>query len=146
MPSTQFSVQTTMSPAEVMTFITDFGPKRAERWPNIAEGKYEVHDQGDGWAEVTEGNDMGWERERYTWDAATGTIEIETLESNLWGPGSGWKYELTPTDGGTSLHVALTRHGNSLKGRLIGAIIPIFGAKALGKQFQAALRRGEASS
>jgi hypothetical protein len=34
---------------------------------------------------------MGWERERYSWDAASGIVTIDTLESNLWGPGSGWR-------------------------------------------------------
>ena len=39
---------------------------------------------------------MGWERERYSWDAAAGTIAIETLDSNLWGQGSGWPAQAAP--------------------------------------------------
>jgi hypothetical protein len=33
----------------------------------------------------------------------------------------------------------------SLKGRLIGALIPIAGSRALGKQFQSVLRKAESA-
>ncbi len=144
MSKTGFTVHTTLSPSEVMTLITDFGPERATRWPNVDDAHFKLHEQGPGWAEVTEGNGMGWERERYSWDATAGTVAIDTLESNLWGPGSGWRYELTPADGGTDLKVSLTRVPNSLKGRLISALIPIAGSRALGKQFTSVLRKAEA--
>ena len=145
MPTTQFSAETTLSPAEVMAFMTDFGPQRADQWPMTASSKYEVHDQGDGWAEVTEGNNQGWERERYSWDAETNTITIETLDSNLWGPGSGWRYQLIPTESGTTVHGTLTRHAKSLKGRLIAAVLPIAGSRVLGKQLASVLRKAESA-
>jgi hypothetical protein len=143
MPSTQFSVETTLTPTEVMAFMTDFGPTRADHWPNVDPSHYELHEQGDHWAEVTEGNTLGWERVRYSWDSETATITIDTLKSNLWGPGSGWKYQLASTGTGTTLHLTLTRHGKSVLGRLIGALIPIAGAPALRRQFESTLRRAE---
>jgi hypothetical protein len=145
MPKTQFTVHTSLSPSDVMTLFTDFGPDRASRWPNVDESHFEVHDQGPDWAEVTEGNKMGWERERYSWDAAAGTITIDTLESNLWATGSGWRYQLTPADGGTDVQVTLTRVAGSLLGRVVGALIPIVGARTLSKQFQSVLRHAEAA-
>jgi hypothetical protein len=45
-------------------------------------------------SDETQGTGMGCERERYSWDAASGIVTIDTLESNLRGPGSGWRYEL----------------------------------------------------
>jgi hypothetical protein len=143
MPTTQFTVHTTLSPADVLSLFTDFGPERASRWPNVDQDHFTVHDVGDAWAEVTEGNAMGWERARYSWDAAAGTVTIDTLDSNLWGPGSGWRYRLTPADGGTDVHVTLIREPTSLRGRLVGALIPVLGARTLGKQFQSVLRRAE---
>lgn len=143
MPTTHFTVHTSLSPSEVLTLFTDFGPERAGRWPNIDEAHFQVHEQGPDWAEVTEGNAMGWERERYSWDAEAGTVAIDTLESNLWARGSGWRYQLTPAAGGTDVRVTLTRVPGSLKGRIVGALIPIAGARALGKQFQSVLRRAE---
>jgi hypothetical protein len=143
MPSTQFTVHTRLSPSAVMELFTDFGPERASRWPNVNESHFALHALGQDWAEVTEGNAMGWERERYSWDSDAGTITIDTLDSNLWGPGSGWRYQLTPTEGGTDVTVALTRVPTSLLGRVVGALIPIAGARTLGKQFQSVLRDAE---
>ena len=86
---------------------------------------------------------MGWERERYSWDAAAGSVTIETLDSNLWAVGSGWRYRLTPVANGTDLHVTLTRMPRSLTGRLLSWVIPLAGARTLGKQFEAVMRRAE---
>lgn len=143
MPSTQFTVHTTLSPDAVLELFTDFGPERARRWPNIDESHFTVHDRGPDWAEVTEGTRMGWERERYAWDAEAGTITIDTLDSNLWARGSGWRYELIPSERGTDVKVTLTRVPKSLPGRLLGVLIPIAGPRVLGKQFGSVLRHAE---
>jgi len=143
MPTTHFTVHTSLSPSEVLAVVTDFGPDRARWWPNVDDAHFTVHDQGPGWAEVTEGTGMGWERERYSWDAAAGTVTIRTLDSNLWGPGSSWRYDLLPAADGTDLRVTLTREPRSLKGRLVAALIPLVGARTLGKQFETVLRRAE---
>ena len=143
MPSTQFTVHTTLTVPDVVELLTDFGPERAKRWANIDEAHFQVHDQGAGWAEVTEGNGVAWERERYTWDASAGTVTVDTLDSNLWAQGSGWRYVLTPADGGTDVHVALTRTAASLRGRIVGALIPVVGKPALRRQLQSVLRKAE---
>jgi hypothetical protein len=75
---------------------------------------------------------------------ANGTVTIDTLDSNLWGPGSGWRYTLTPAAGGTDVQVTLTRVPRTLFGRLIGALIPIMGARTLGQQLRSVLRKVEA--
>ena len=143
MPSTEFTVHTTLSPDAVLELFTDFGAGRADRWPNIDTSHFTVPDQGPDWAEVTEGNRMGWERERYAWDAEAGTITIDTLDSNLWARGSGWRYQLTPSERGTDVKVTLTRVPRSLVGRLVGALIPVVGSRALARQFQSVLRQAE---
>ena len=86
---------------------------------------------------------MGWERERYSWDPTAGTVTVDTLESNLWAAESSWHYELVPAAEGTDVHVTLTRVPKSFRGRLIGALIPIVGARTLGKQFESVLRNAE---
>jgi len=143
MPTTEFTVHSSLSPSGVMDLFTDFGPDRAKRWPNVDDAHFKVHEVGPDWVEVTEGNAMGWERERYSWDAAAGTVAIDTLDSNLWGPGSSWRYTLTPAAGGTDVKVTRTRTPKSLRGRLIGALIPIVGARTLGRQFESVLRKAE---
>ena len=143
MPTTRFTVHTSLSPRQVMGLFTDFGSDRASRWPNVDDAHFKVHDLGSDWAEVTEGNALGWERERYASDAAAGTITIDTLDSNLWAPGSGWRYELKPASGGTDVQVTLTRVAKSFRGRLVGALIPIAGARTLGRQFRSVLTKAE---
>ncbi len=134
MTSVRTSVSTSLTPAEVMSVLTDFGPERVDRWANIDAEHFQVHDSGPGWADVTEGNKLGWERTRYTWDADTGTVGVETLESNLWGPGSRWDYRISAAPNGSTgstLDVTLTRHGKGLKGKAIELLLPIVGAKMI---------------
>ena len=141
----EFSLQTALPPEAVLTALTDFGPTRAEVWPNIDSAHFKVHDQGPGWAEVTEGSSVAggvWERERYTWDAAALTVSVETLDSNTWGPGSRWDYRLTPdTSGGTTIQVTAVRNGKGWKGRLIGFGLSLAGPRMLRSQMEQALAR-----
>jgi hypothetical protein len=140
-----FKLQSTLAPEAVLTALTDFGPRRSEVWPNIDSAHFKVHSQGPGWAEVTEGSSVAggvWERERYTWDAATRTVAIETLDSNTWGPGSRWDYRLTPgSAGGTTIEVTAVRNGKGWKGRLIGIGLSLAGAGMLRSQMEQALAR-----
>ena len=99
MPKTQFTVHTSLSPSAVMVLFTDFGPDRASRWPNVDEAHFKVHDQGPDWAEVTEGNRWAGSGNATRGTPHAGTITIDTLDSNLWGPGSGWRYQLTAAGG-----------------------------------------------
>jgi len=140
-----FRVETTLAPSAVLAALTDFGPQRAEAWPNIDEQHFKVHGQGPGWAEVTEGSSVAggvWERERYTWDAASGGVAVETLDSNTWGPGSRWDYKLTRTaQGGTQIDVTVERHGKGWKGKLIEVGLVAVGARTLRSQMEQALAR-----
>lgn len=140
-----FKLHSTLAPKAVMAALTDFGPSRAEVWPNVDSAHFKVHDQGPGWADVTEGSSVAgsiWERERYSWDVASGTVAIETLDSNTWGPGSRWDYRLTSaSDGGTTIEVTVTRNGKGWKGRIIGAGLSVAGAPMLRSQMKQALDR-----
>jgi hypothetical protein len=144
MPSTTFTVRTSLTPTQTMAVRTDFGPDRAKLWANIDEAHFRVHELGPTWAEVTEGNSIGWERERYEWDDHAGTLTIETLDSNIWRPGSGWRYQLSPRDGGTEITVTLTRVAKAFVGILLGAAIPLVGGRTLSKQLRSVLAKAEA--
>jgi hypothetical protein len=148
MPTIHFKVESPLSPAAVLAVLTDFGPRRSEIWPNIDSAHFKVHDQGPGWAEVTEGNSVAggvWERERYEWDPAANSVTIETLDSNTWGPGSRWDYRLTPGPAGdTTIDVTVVRNGKGVKGRVIGAALSVAGAAMLRSQMERALGRARA--
>jgi hypothetical protein len=98
LPVLHVSVTSPLPPQEALQGLTDFSPARAEAWAGVDDDNLIVHDEGAGWAEVTEGNKLGWERERYTWDAAAGTVSAVTVNSNLWALGSGWNW-LKATNG-----------------------------------------------
>jgi hypothetical protein len=140
MPVVNVEVSSPLSPAEVLRVITDFGPSRAEAWPGVDLSRLVVHEAGDGHADVTEGNDTTWERVTYDWDATTGTVTARTTDSNVWGEGSRWDYRLTPVPDGTLVGVRLERHGRNLKGKLIGALLPVLGAKVVTDSLRSALR------
>ena len=78
------TVTTSLPAAEVLRILTDFEGRRSAAWRGIDDKHFAVHDVGDDWADVTEGNAFAWERERYQWDAARGTVSVTTTDSNLW--------------------------------------------------------------
>lgn len=139
MPIVSTSVTTNLSPAEVLRILTDFGPNRAKAFPGVDDSNLTLHDQGDTWADVTEGNKIGWERERYEWDAEKGTISAVTTGSNLWAAGSRWDYRLTPQGSGTLVEIRLERHAKGLLGHLVGLLVPIGGKRMITTSFAQAL-------
>jgi hypothetical protein len=145
MAHVRFRVQTTLPPEAVLAALTDFGPRRAKVWPNIDEEHFKLHGSGPGWAEVTEGSSVAggvWEREKYTWDAAKGTVGVATLDSNTWGPGSRWDYRITPAGaGGAEIDVDVTRLGKGWKGRLIELGLMAGGTRMLRSQMEQAMER-----
>ena len=140
MAVTNVEVRSPLPPAEVLRILTDFGPRRAEAWPGVDSEHLRVHGQGEGWADVTEGNKIGWERERYSWDVAGGTVSAVTTESNLWDEGSRWDYRLTEVPDGTLVGVRLERHGKGLKGKAIEALLPVVGKRMITNSLAAALK------
>jgi hypothetical protein len=148
MARVHFRFETRLAPADVLATLIDFGPRRAEIWRNIDDQHFKVHELGAGWADVTEGSSVAggvWEREKYTWDAASGKVAVETIDSNTWGPGSRWDYRLTPTThGGTEIDVTVERHGKGWKGRLIELGLIAVGAGTLRSQMEKALARAAA--
>ena len=134
-----------LAPSAVLAALTDFGPRRSQVWPNVDEQHFKLHGQGPGWAEVTEGSSVAggvWEREKYSWDATTGAVSVETMDSNTWGPGSRWDYKITPaTGGGSQIDVTVTRLGKGWRGRLIEVGIAAAGTRMLRSQMEQALER-----
>jgi hypothetical protein len=140
-----FRVETGLAPSAVLAVLTAFGPRRSKVWPNIDAQHFKLHNQGADWAEVTEGSSVAggvWEHEKYTWDATAGTVAVETIDSNTWGPGSRWDYKLTPgAQGGTQVDVTVERHGKGFKGRLIEVGLMAAGTGMLRSQMEQALTR-----
>jgi len=141
-PTIRFEVAVEASPDAVLEALTDFGDHRPDIWPNIDHSHFRVHGLGPAWADVTEGNVLAWERNRYDWDAGAGHVVVKTLESDSWAPGSSWDYQIRPTpSGGTLVDVTVTRTGRGLRGRLIGLGMTWLGVGVLRSQLKQVLAR-----
>jgi hypothetical protein len=139
-------VDTTASPERVLAALTDFSPRRLELWPNIDRKYYKVNDVGAQSAEVTEGSPVFggvWERARYDW-SRPGTVRIDVQDSNAFQPGSFWEYRVTPgANGGSHVRMEFERRPRNLKGRVVGALLSLFGKQIFGKSLRETMTRLE---
>jgi hypothetical protein len=144
MTTMEFTRTTSASPEQFLAALTDFGPGRSEIFPNSADGFLEVHDQGEGFADVTEGSRGIWERLRYDWSDPQRVV-LTTTDSNVWGGGSGHTYTLTPEPGGgTRVDVSVVREGKGFRGWLVERVVALGGKRVLGKALDQTIRAVEA--
>lgn len=137
MATLHFAVDTDLPSEAVLAALTDFSDRRPELFRNIDRTHFRVHELGAGWADVTEGNVLAWERNRYDWNAGAGTVTVRTIESDSWATGSRWEYRLQPkTDGGTRIAVTVVRNPRTLRGRLIALGLPLAGTRVLRTDLQ----------
>jgi hypothetical protein len=135
---------TTSTPEQFIAGLTDFGPGRSKLFGNSADAYLQVHDQGPGWADVTEGSYKIWERLRYDWSDPDRVV-LTTTDSNVWGGSSGHTYTFTrQPDGTTDVDVVVVREGKNLKGRLLAIGVGIAGKRVLGKELEKTVRAIEA--
>ena len=135
---------TTATPEQFVAGLTDFGPGRAELFPRSDDGYLKVHERGTDQADVTEGSGGIWERLHYDWSDINHVV-LTTTDSNTWGGRSGHTYTLTPQpDGTTDVDVVVVREGKNLKGRAIGGLLGVVGARAFAKGLETTVRAIEA--
>jgi hypothetical protein len=135
---------TTLTPEQFIAGLTDFGPGRSELFPNSADGYLEVHDQGPGQADVTEGSRGIWERLHYDWSDPSRVV-LTTTDSNVWGRNSGHTYTFTESpDGTTDIDVVVVREGKNFKGRALEIAVGLIGKPMLGKQLGKTVKAIEA--
>jgi hypothetical protein len=90
----------------------------------------EVHEQGENWADVTEGNQwprpfgLVWERLKYDW-SQPGAMKGTVLESNLFKPGSTWEIHASPAVGGGSRVEIIAVRRLKGRGRLLWPLFPL---------------------
>ncbi|MDX8051667.1 hypothetical protein SK571_19940 [Lentzea sp. BCCO 10_0798] len=143
MPTITLTQQTTATPEEFVAGLTDFGPGRAELFPNSADADLRVHERGDTFADVTEGSGGIWERLHYDW-SDLGRVVLTTVDSNVWGGCSGHTYTFTrQADGTTLVHAEVVREGKNLKGKLLGLSLGLLGRKVLGGALEKTVRAVE---
>jgi len=117
MPSVRVVEHSELAPEVVLVAARDFSDRRAQMWPDVHVEQLQVHEVGDDYAEVTEGNPWPighvWERLRYDWSQPH-ALQARVIDSNLFKPGSTWELWATPEDGGSRVEIRAVRH---LRGR-----------------------------
>jgi hypothetical protein len=126
MPEVHVADWTAVDAERVLDAARDFSARRSELWPDVHPDHMVVHQIGDDFAEVTEGNPSPigsfWERLRYDW-STSGSVKAVVIDSNIFQPGSTWEISAMPADGGSRVEVTMVRHFKGLKGRLVGAVM-----------------------
>lgn len=144
MAAFHFKQTTRSTPEQFVAGLTDFGPGRAELFPNSADDYLKVHDLNATDADVTEGSGGIWERLRYDWSDPEHVV-LTTTDSNAWGRNSGHTYNLTPQpDGTTEVELVSVREGKNLKGRLLEFVLGTVGKGKLKGAFEASVKAIEA--
>src|SRR5215472_10407929 len=100
MARVNYKVVSDLDPKVVWDALTEFGPRRAELWPDLSPSSFEVLEQGPNWARVREGTaSLGiWSIERYEWEYPVITATVE--EANAAQTGGTWRMEVRPRSGG----------------------------------------------
>lgn len=140
------SESTSASPERVLAAATDLSDDRVKVWPNSKPQAFEVHDQGAGFAEVTEGfrPPFGhvWERSRYEWEP--GEVRQTVIASNVLAPGSTWTLRASPSAAGSTVEMQLRREFlGTGKGRTASVINHLGGRRMWGWYLRKALAEVE---
>ena len=132
MAKVTYTVETDLSPQVVWGALTEFGPRRAELWPDLSPSSFQVLDRGPNWARVREGTaGLGiWSIERYAWEEPVITATVE--EANAAHSGGTWRMEVRRREGGGSvLTISMNRRAKGLVGHVIHGVFQITNGRFL---------------
>jgi hypothetical protein len=123
MTTLRFEQKTTLTPAQFIAGLTDFGPGRSKVFRYSTDGYLKVHRLDATEADVTEGSASAWERLHYDWSNPERVV-LTTVDSNVWGGASGFTYTFTPSpDGSTTVNAVIVREGKNFKGRVLALVV-----------------------
>jgi hypothetical protein len=137
MAKVTYTVETNLSPNVVWDALTEFGPRRAELWPDVSPSSFRVLDQGDSWARVREGTaSLGiWSIERYEWNEPVITATVE--EASAAQSGGTWRMEVQPRSGGGSvLTISMDRRAKGFVGHIIHGLFQLTNGRFLAARTQ----------
>ena len=132
MAKVTYSVATGLPPQVVWDALTEFGPRRAELWPDLSASSFQMLERGEGWARVREGTaSLGiWSIERYEWTYPVITATVE--EANAAQSGGTWRMEVQPRpSGGSVLTIKMDRRAKGFVGHLIHGLFQLTNGRFL---------------
>ena len=127
-----YAVDTDLDPRVVWDALTEFGPRRAELWPDLSLSSFKILERGDNWARVREGTaNLGiWSIERYEWHEPVITATVE--EANATQPGGTWRMEVRPSSGGGSvLTISMNRKAKGFVGHIVHGLFQVTNGRFL---------------
>ena len=136
MARVSYTVTTDRDPQLVWDALTEFGPRRAELWPDLS-ASFKVLERGDDWALVRESTDsLGiWAVERYEWKEPVITATVQ--QSNAAQPGGTWRMEVRPGPaGGSVVAIAMDRRAKGFVGHLIHGLFQVTNGRFLAARTQ----------
>jgi hypothetical protein len=141
----EMETETSLSPEQVVSALTDFTERRPKMWTGISPQYYEVYSVGETNADVREGTKQGplnvWARENYDWSTPN-TVIWTVKDSNFCTVGSYVKAEIRPREGGGSvIKSTWDRTATSLAGRFVFAVMKL----TRGSVIEKSMRRGLAN-
>jgi hypothetical protein len=139
------TADTSASPEAVIAAARDFSERRADIWPNVKAGHFEVHASGETFTEATEYLwPLGfYERCRYEWPRPD-YVRATVLDSNVVAPGSTWELTVIPIDGGTRVETVFHREfARGGRGRIAKVLNHAAGRYAMPADLRHALKRIE---
>jgi hypothetical protein len=137
MAKVTYTVETALDPKVVWEALTEFGPRRAELWPDLSPSSFKILERGDSWARVREGTaSLGiWSIERYEWKEPVITATVE--EANAAQAGGIWRMEVQPRDGGgTVLTILMNRRAKGFVGHIIHGVFQLTNGRFLARRTQ----------
>ena len=137
MAKVSYTVETDLDPKVVWDALTEFGPRRAELWPDLSPSSFKVLDRGEGWARVREGTaSLGiWSIERYEWTEPVITATVE--EASAAQAGGTWRMEVRPRAGGGSvLTISMNRRAKGFVGHIIHGLFQVTDGRFLAARTQ----------
>ena len=131
-----YTVRSDLAPQVIWDALTEFGPRRAELWPDLSPS-FKVRERGEGYAVVRESTDsLGiWAVERYEWTYPIITATVQ--DSNAAQAGGTWTMEVQPgTGGGSVVRIRMDRRAKGFVGHLIHALFQITNGRFLAARTQ----------
>ena len=135
MARVSYTVETDLDPNLVWDALTEFGPRRAQLWPDLSPESFQVLERGENWARVREGTaSLGiWSIERYEW--AEPVITATVVEASAAQAGGTWRMEVRPrTAGGSVLTIHMDRKAKGLRGHLIHGLFQVTNGRFLAER------------
>jgi hypothetical protein len=127
-----YTVETDLDTKVVWDALTEFGPRRAELWPDLSASSFKVLERGGNWARVREGTaSLGiWSIERYEWTEPVITATVE--EASAAQSGGTWRMEVRPRAGGGSiLTISMNRRAKGFVGHIIHGLFQVTNGRIL---------------